>query len=90
MLTIAGGILMKFIHLSDLHLGITVHEFSLLQASYFERVLRRANIRLMRMSDGQYELKRAKETSDQRSRKPKFGNVCKPLFIRAICFEIPI
>jgi exonuclease SbcC len=37
------------------------------QASYFERILHRANVRLMTMSGGQYELKRAGNASDQRS-----------------------
>lgn len=37
------------------------------QASYFERIIRRANIRLMIMSNGQYELKRAADASNQRS-----------------------
>lgn len=37
------------------------------QASYFDRILRRANIRLMVMSSGQYELKRAADASNQRS-----------------------
>lgn len=37
------------------------------QASYFERIIRRANIRLMVMSSGQYELKRAADASNQRS-----------------------
>lgn len=37
------------------------------QASYFERIIRRANVRLMIMSSGQYELKRAADASNQRS-----------------------
>ena len=37
------------------------------QASYFERIIRRANVRLMVMSSGQYELKRAEDASNQRS-----------------------
>ncbi len=37
------------------------------QASHFERILRRANMRLMIMSSGQYELKRAADASNQRS-----------------------
>ncbi|NLD06492.1 MAG: SMC family ATPase, partial [Synergistaceae bacterium] len=37
------------------------------QASYFERIIRRANVRLMIMSSGQYELKRAADASDQKS-----------------------
>ena len=34
------------------------------QASYFERIIRRANLRLMTMSAGQYELKRAADASN--------------------------
>lgn len=37
------------------------------QASYFDRIIRRANVRLMVMSSGQYELKRAADASNQRS-----------------------
>lgn len=37
------------------------------QASYFDRIIRRANVRLMIMSSGQYELKRAADASNQRS-----------------------
>lgn len=37
------------------------------QASYFERIIRRANLRLMIMSGGQYELKRAADASNQKS-----------------------
>lgn len=37
------------------------------QASYFERIVHRANVRLMIMSSGQYELKRAADASNQRS-----------------------
>jgi len=37
------------------------------QASYFERIIRRANLRLMIMSSGQYELKRAVDASNQKS-----------------------
>lgn len=37
------------------------------QASYFERIIRRANIRFMIMSNGQYELKRAADSSNQKS-----------------------
>lgn len=36
------------------------------QISYLERIIRRANLRLMMMSGGQYELKRSAEASDQR------------------------
>lgn len=38
-----------------------------IQASYFDRIIRRANIRLMIMSAGQYELKRAEVAADLRS-----------------------
>ncbi len=38
------------------------------QMAYFDRILRRANIRLMTMSSGQYELKR-QETSDNKREK---------------------
>jgi len=37
------------------------------QTSYFERIIRRANLRLMVMSSGHYELKRAADASNQRS-----------------------
>jgi exonuclease SbcC len=37
------------------------------QTSYFDRIIRRANVRLMMMSGGQYELKRAIETSNKQS-----------------------
>lgn len=37
------------------------------QASYFDRIIRRANIRFMIMSSGKYELKRATDISNQRS-----------------------
>ncbi|BAL00307.1 hypothetical protein OBV_31080 [Oscillibacter valericigenes Sjm18-20] len=37
------------------------------QASYFERIIRRGNVRLVIMSSGQYELKRAADASNQRS-----------------------
>ncbi len=37
------------------------------QTSYFERIIRRANIRLMVMSNGQYELKRCTQADNQRS-----------------------
>lgn len=36
------------------------------QTTYFERVIRRANLRFLVMSDGQYELKRTQEHSDMR------------------------
>ncbi|MBO4899641.1 MAG: SMC family ATPase [Lachnospiraceae bacterium] len=38
-----------------------------IQMSYFERIIRRANLRLMTMSSGQYELIRMKEASNARS-----------------------
>jgi len=38
------------------------------QTSYFERIIRRANIRLMIISSGQYELKRAVDASNQKSK----------------------
>ena len=37
------------------------------QASYFERILARANLRLLVMTDGQYELKRQSEAGNKRS-----------------------
>ena len=36
------------------------------QMTYFDRILRRANIRLMTMTDGQYDLKRAETAADNR------------------------
>ena len=38
------------------------------QMAYFDRILRRASVHLMRMSSGQYDLKRREEASDLRSR----------------------
>lgn len=38
-----------------------------IQMTFFDRILRRANIRLMVMSSGQYELKRRREAGDNRS-----------------------
>ena len=38
-----------------------------IQMTYFERIIRRANLRLMTMSSGQYELVRMKEASNARS-----------------------
>ena len=38
-----------------------------IQMTYFERIIRRANLRLMAMSSGQYELIRMKEASNARS-----------------------
>lgn len=37
------------------------------QMAYFDRILRRANLRLMTMTNGQYDFKRAKEGGDKRS-----------------------
>lgn len=37
------------------------------QMTYFDRILRRANLRLMTMTNGQYDFKRAKEGGDKRS-----------------------
>ncbi len=37
------------------------------QISYFERIIRRANLRLMVMTSGQYELKRAEDASNQKA-----------------------
>ena len=37
------------------------------QAAYFERIIRRANLRLMVMTNGQYELKRRSEANNNRS-----------------------
>jgi exonuclease SbcC len=39
---------------------------SYVQSFYFERIIRRANIRLRMMSDGQYEFVRAGESGDKR------------------------
>ena len=38
------------------------------QMAYFERVLRRANVRLMTMSQGQYELKRREEAENKKEK----------------------
>jgi len=38
-----------------------------IQRAYFDRILARANVRLMAMTDGQYELKRRKEEDNLRS-----------------------
>ncbi len=38
------------------------------QAAYFERIIRRANTRLLVMTDGQYELSRRKSADDNRSK----------------------
>ena len=38
-----------------------------IQMTYFDRIIRRANIRLMKMSSGQYELIRMKEASNAKS-----------------------
>lgn len=37
------------------------------QMTYFDRIIRRANLRLMAMTNGQYDLKRAREATDNRS-----------------------
>ena len=39
-----------------------------IQATYFDRIISRANTRLMSMSGGQYELKRRETASDNRSK----------------------
>ena len=38
-----------------------------IQTTYFERIIRRANLRFMIMSDGQYELKRSEDAENLRS-----------------------
>ena len=38
------------------------------QMAYFDRILRRASLHLMRMSSGQYDLKRREDADDKRSR----------------------
>jgi exonuclease SbcC len=38
-----------------------------IQMTYFDRILRRANIHLMQMSNGQYELKRRETAGDMRA-----------------------
>lgn len=38
------------------------------QISYFEKIINRANLRFMKMTNGQYELKRSTESDDQRSK----------------------
>lgn len=38
------------------------------QINYFERIIERANLRFMKMSNGQYELKRNEESGDQRAK----------------------
>lgn len=38
-----------------------------IQMSYFDRIIQRANLRFMKMSDGQYELGRVTDSSDKRS-----------------------
>lgn len=38
------------------------------QMAYFDRILRRASLHLMRMSSGQYDLKRREEAGDRRAR----------------------
>ena len=37
------------------------------QMLYFERIIRKANVRLMSMTNGQYELRRMKETENRQS-----------------------
>ena len=37
------------------------------QMTYFDRIIRRTNVRLMAMTGGQYELKRRREAENQRS-----------------------
>ena len=44
---------------------VTLETF--VQMTYFDRVLRRANRRLMQMTDGQYELRRLRVADNQRS-----------------------
>ena len=39
-----------------------------IQMSYFDRILRRANLRLLTMSSGQYELKRQEEETSRREK----------------------
>lgn len=38
-----------------------------IQMSYFDRIIQRANLRFLKMSDGQYELGRVTDSSDKRS-----------------------
>ncbi len=38
------------------------------QINYFERIIERANLRFMKMSNGQYELKRNEQSGDQRTK----------------------
>ena len=38
-----------------------------IQTTYFDRIIARANLRFMKMSDAQYELKRLEEASNNRS-----------------------
>ena len=39
-----------------------------IQMTYFDRILRRANLRLMTMSSGQYELKREADSENRREK----------------------
>ena len=39
-----------------------------MQMAYFERILRRANVRLMTMSQGQYELKRREDAENKKKK----------------------
>ncbi len=45
------------------------------QMAYFDRILRRANLRLMTMSSGQYELKR-QEKGESKKEKSRSGIKC--------------
>lgn len=47
-----------------------------IQMTYFDRILSRANIRLLKMTDGQYELVRKKSASNQRSQSGLELDVC--------------
>ena len=38
------------------------------QATYFDRIIHRANVHLMRMTDGQYELKRSREALNKQAK----------------------
>ena len=44
-----------------------------IQTTYFDRILRRANLRLLRMSGGQYELKREEPRDKTANKKEKAG-----------------
>ncbi|MGN0154512.1 MAG: AAA family ATPase [Lachnospiraceae bacterium] len=47
-----------------------------IQTTYFDRVLNRANLRLLAMTDGQYELVRKKDASNQKSQSGLELDVC--------------